>query len=416
MDFVSMVDKEGLLVLKDGFSAFVLLWWADEYSAATAEAAVVEWSSLFGVPSILVTDGGSHFDNQLITALTRRFRSRHHITTAYSPWANGIVERVNRELVRLWKVLMGEVGLPMEEWATIRPLVQAIINRSPSAVLDGLCPAEVQFARKPPHPLDTIAFSSLAEETKSAAEDVDWQQRAREYFETAAAAIQSNWVRVRTARERRREQNVAERERAAGRDTRVREARAANKVPQFAMGEFVLVSCPVSRNKLRNVWMGPYRVVDTINPWVYVVEDIVTAKRRSIHVQRMRLYADAAFKITADTRAQAAYDDQNFVEDLVDWREDDNGDLQIRVRWLGFSADEDTWEPVGALHEDQPELVEAFLRRVQDECVLAAPLLESWGSIQAGQETPRQRRRGTTSARGRNKRKRGGAGGRRRRK
>jgi hypothetical protein len=162
--------------------------------------------------------------------------------------------------------------------------------------------------------------------------------------------------------------------------------------------------------------MGPYRVVDTINPWVYVVEDIVTAKRRSIHVQRMRLYADAAFKITADTRAQAAYDDQNFVEDLVDWREDDNGDLQIRVRWLGFSADEDTWEPVGALHEDQPELVEAFLRRVQDECVLAAPLLESWGSIQAGQETPRQRRRGTTSARGRNKRKRGGAGGRRRRK
>jgi hypothetical protein len=41
-----------------------------------------------------------------------------------------------------------------------------------------------------------------------------------------------------------------------------------------------------------------------------VVEDIVTAKRRSIHVQRMRLYADAAFEVTADTRAQAAYDDQ----------------------------------------------------------------------------------------------------------
>ena len=36
IDFVTMVDKEGLLVLEDGFSAFVLLWWADEYSAATA--------------------------------------------------------------------------------------------------------------------------------------------------------------------------------------------------------------------------------------------------------------------------------------------------------------------------------------------------------------------------------------------
>jgi transposase InsO family protein len=169
-----MVDKEGLIVLKDGFSAFLLLWWADEYSAATAEAAVVEWASLFGVPSILVTDGGSHFDNQLIGATTRRFRARHHITTAYSPWANGIVERVNRELVRLWKVLMGEVGLPKEDWAaTLRPLVQAIINRSPSAVLDGLSPAEEQFARKPQHPLDTIAFSKLADETKSTCEEID---------------------------------------------------------------------------------------------------------------------------------------------------------------------------------------------------------------------------------------------------
>ena len=54
-----MVDKEGLLVLKDGFSAFVLLWWADEYSAATAEAAVVEWASLFGVekPKMVGKDG-----------------------------------------------------------------------------------------------------------------------------------------------------------------------------------------------------------------------------------------------------------------------------------------------------------------------------------------------------------------------
>ena len=96
--------------------------------------------------------------------------------------------------------------------------------------------------------------------------------------------------------------------------------------------------------------MGPYWVVDTINNWVYVVEDIVTAKRRSIHVQCMRLYADAAFKVTADTRVQAAYDDQNFVEDLVDWREDDKGNLQIRVKWLGFSANEGSLEPVSVLH------------------------------------------------------------------
>ena len=57
-----MADKDGLLVLKYGFSAFVILWWGDQFSAATTEAAVVDWAALFGVPSILVTDdGGTHF-------------------------------------------------------------------------------------------------------------------------------------------------------------------------------------------------------------------------------------------------------------------------------------------------------------------------------------------------------------------
>ena len=142
---------------------------------------MVEWAALFWVPSILVTDGGTHFDCSLISVLTRRFRSRHHITTAHSPWANGIIERVNRELIRLWKVLISEVGLSQQEWATLRPLVQAILNRSPSAVL-GLSPAEVQFARKPRHPLDTIAFSKLDDETRRALENVDWTTQARDYF------------------------------------------------------------------------------------------------------------------------------------------------------------------------------------------------------------------------------------------
>ena len=56
---------------------------------------------------------------------------------------------------------MSEVGLPEQEWATLCPLVQAVLTRYPSAVLDGLLPAEVQFARQPRHPLDTIAFSKL---------------------------------------------------------------------------------------------------------------------------------------------------------------------------------------------------------------------------------------------------------------
>ena len=85
-------------------------------------------------------------------------------------------------------------------------------------------------------------------------------------------------------------------------------------------------------------------------------------------------------------RNQAAYDDQTHVESFVGWRETDDALLELRVRWLGFTPEEDTWEPIDQLHEDQPALVERFLRRVQRECELAPVLLESYGSAQAGQD------------------------------
>ena len=72
--------------------------------------------------------------------------------------------------------------------------------------------------------------------------------------------------------------------------------------------------------------MGPFRVVDTLNDYVYVVEDVVTNRRKSVHVQRMWLYAEASFQLTEDIRTQAAYDDQTHIENLVDWHEtDDDG-------------------------------------------------------------------------------------------
>ena len=48
---------------------------------------------------------------------------------------------------------------------------------------------------------------------------------------------------------------------------------------QFQIGDYVLVLCIVPRNKLRARWLGPSRVVDTVNPYVYVVEDLLTSKQ-----------------------------------------------------------------------------------------------------------------------------------------
>ena len=62
----------------------------------------------------------------------------------------------------------------------------------------------------------------------------------------------------------------------------------------------------------------------------------------------------------------------NIVQRLCEHKMTDAG-LTIRVRWLGFDATHDTWEPLDKLAEDVPELVEPFLysKRADPRCARA---------------------------------------------
>ena len=57
--------------------------------------------SRFGCPKILVSDRGTHFLNDLIAAITRRFQINHRKTMSYHPQTNGQMERVNVILVSI---------------------------------------------------------------------------------------------------------------------------------------------------------------------------------------------------------------------------------------------------------------------------------------------------------------------------
>ena len=57
----------------------------------------------FGIPSVIVSDGGPHFKNSLIQLLARELTFEHHLTLAHSPWANGSVERLNRSMLAYFR-------------------------------------------------------------------------------------------------------------------------------------------------------------------------------------------------------------------------------------------------------------------------------------------------------------------------
>ena len=369
MDYLTLsglADDEahGLLVLKCGHSLFCRLYMCACFNAENAENALLNWAADFGLPSVLVTDGGSHFKNQLIEALMRRMRTTHHITAPYAAWANGIVERLNRVIVELLRVLLAESLTPAAEWRPLLPLVQSLINQQISAqTLAGLTPSKVFLNRELPRPLDTVTGAFM---TAAGWDKVPQGPEIRRATEAAAKEMHSNWLLVNAAQEKRAEQNRAQRAHTA-------------KPVDYQVGDYVLVRAMLPRNKLRFKWLGPWRVVGTVNPRVWVVEDIVTLKRDSVHGQRMKYYADKTLNVTEDLKNQISYDDRHYVEKVVNWRVDDADALQLRVRWVGFTAAEDSWEEANRLHDDVPVVVERYLRTIAEACPGHVPaLLAQW--------------------------------------
>ena len=57
----------------------------------------------------------------------------------------------------------------------------------------------------------------------------------------------------------------------------------------------------------------------------------------------------------------------NFVHRFLGFRRNPVGhQVELRVRWLGFDAAGDTWEPVASLVASCPDLVEAYIRENDD--------------------------------------------------
>lgn len=70
-----------------------------DITAETCAAALVScWIARFGCPARVTTDRGRQFESHLFKALTTMIGARHLRTTSYHPCANGIVERLHRQL------------------------------------------------------------------------------------------------------------------------------------------------------------------------------------------------------------------------------------------------------------------------------------------------------------------------------
>ena len=57
----------------------------------------------FGIPNVIITDHGSHFQNNMMTKLTTMLGFRQELSSSYYPQTNGQVEVVNKTLKNILK-------------------------------------------------------------------------------------------------------------------------------------------------------------------------------------------------------------------------------------------------------------------------------------------------------------------------
>ncbi|CAN6547325.1 unnamed protein product [Malus baccata var. baccata] len=69
---------------------------------------------LFGMPRVLISDGGSHFCNRTIEALLKKYNVTHKVSTPYHPQTSGQVEVSNREIKQILEKTVGPTG---KDWS-----------------------------------------------------------------------------------------------------------------------------------------------------------------------------------------------------------------------------------------------------------------------------------------------------------
>lgn len=347
-----------LLVLKDDFSGYIWLVPSESADSETAANAISRWISTFTAMDWWCSDQGSHFKNETMDLLARLFGVHHHFTTTYTPWANGTVERVMREVRRACDSILRDFKLAPQDWPNIVHMVQSILNSSPLKRLgkndDGTMrtPLQVMTSLRPKRTVlktknvnDAVKVKSISHARAVQLMQIDSIQKAMEDMHRSSAETISR-KRATSVREHNRKTNIVS--------------------PNFNIGDLVLVrSARKSGHKLKFVWMGPRVIVKAISMLVYTVRDLITGDEEQVHCVRMVLYRadwkgkEVSEKLLEDAKHSTA--NYEMIEKLLEIGEED-GKILVRVQWQGMPDERDhTWQTIDILNEDVPEMLTTFL-------------------------------------------------------
>ncbi|TYZ64407.1 hypothetical protein PybrP1_004049 [[Pythium] brassicae (nom. inval.)] len=145
-----------------------------------------------------MTDNGTHLRTDVIAQATSRLGITDRLSPVYAPWLNGAVERVNRDILQVARVMLLEAKLYVRNWDFVLPVVQTCINHSAVVSLDNRSPIEVFTGLSPPPLLRMVTIQHddrtqvLEPRPKAAERQLQHVREKLECMHTAAVAARIN--------------------------------------------------------------------------------------------------------------------------------------------------------------------------------------------------------------------------------
>jgi hypothetical protein len=344
----SFSGEKYLLVMMDNFSQYSRLVPTKAADSQIVAKALQQWTADFGAPRILITDGGSHFENELIQECAKLQGIDPKVTHAYAPYTHGNVERVNRSVLDALRCITLEYKAQFKDWPSFVCVVQSALNTTSRQDL-GSTSALMVFTG-----LSLRRSANLALETKNAkgplvvSPDVITKQ-----INTLKDLQQERCLKVKQAKLSKQLRN---------------EKNYNKKAHSLALrvGDFVMVARGApSPHKLQNQWMGPYQVEAFPSPQTVKVQSLLNRGISEVHSCRVRFYSDAAvgLKIGVPLLEEIEYNSTGFYMDkLVDFRKTRYRDIEALVGWRGVEEAHNQWLPLAEVIHRNSELITDFFK------------------------------------------------------
>ena len=335
-----------LFVMIDCFSSFIELTPTRDLTSESAARAIAGWCARYGTPPHWMSDQGPHFTSTVMEELASLLGVEHRFTTVYAPWANGIVERANRDVLQLLRSILMTRDLPLDRWATVVEAAQAVHNNSPSAVVAGYSPRTAFMGRPSTSPFNVVFNADPFVPMTVGTQDETVKAAVRQLQSTLSEVMQATRARGPAATP----------------------ARSGGKDIDFDVGDYVLTSSltdPGEQDKLNPVWFGPALVVDRKGPRTFEVEDIATRTRRALHARFLKRFSNRDLTLSVEVRRLAAFGSRGAaVDHVAAHRRTVAGNFECLV---DFEDTDRQWLPFDQLAVDHASgKLRTYLRTISD--------------------------------------------------